>query len=515
MQLTFNGKYFIFNRSRGTPLPLEMLFGGWHRDLDGVLFTPSYPVAARLRDYADSTAKREINRVMISVTPWTGRIPYPKNLSPDKKQLTMARWALDRNRSYLAGRPGVGKTIVAALIINAIHAKGDKSVVYVAPPGLCLNVLNELNKWCPDKRIYVCNGKSISSDIRLAYDIFLVPDSFLIRAETYHLFQSLRRDRLASTVIIDEAHRYKSPEAKRTLALLGEKALTRFFPRTILMSGSPMPNRPMELYPMLKRLAPETIGFRDFHAFAHRYCDPRKVETYGGRWAWDYTGESNFDELKKNVQKNFMLSVDKSHLGLPPKTEEIVIIGENLPAKVAKLDAKILRELSPEKLERDPGKDDQISTYLRELGMVKVNPALKYIRDCMESVDSAIVFAHHRDVVKLLVNGLRKYRPLVISGDTKRDERFKIAETFQKEKRHRILVGNIQACGLGFNLTKAQLVIFVEFSWVPGDNMQASDRAHRRGQKNEVLVQYLVFKNSIDRAKMETNLRKQKVTLAL
>jgi DNA helicase INO80 len=62
---------------------------------------------------------------------------------------------------------------------------------------------------------------------------------------------------------------------------------------------------------------------------------------------------------------------------------------------------------------------------------------------------------------------------------------------------------------LGFNLTKACRVVQVEFSWVYDENRQVFDRAHRYGQKNDVLVQYVVYKNSIDRKVIETAMRKK------
>ncbi len=84
-------------------------------------------------------------------------------------------------------------------------------------------------------------------------------------------------------------------------------------------------------------------------------------------------------------------------------------------------------------------------------------------------------------------------------------------EKFQNKKRHRVMVGNIVACGLGFTLTKATQVFFVEYSWCPKINEQAADRAHRIGQRNNVYVRYMVFANSLDRVVLETDLRKRNV----
>ncbi len=75
-----------------------------------------------------------------------------------------------------------------------------------------------------------------------------------------------------------------------------------------------------------------------------------------------------------------------------------------------------------------------------------------------------------------------------------------------------MLIGNYLAMGIGFTLTKATRGLFVEFSWVPGENEQAGDRMHRIGQTGSVHIQYMVYKNSIDKKVIEALLRKRKAT---
>ncbi len=101
----------------------------------------------------------------------------------------------------------------------------------------------------------------------------------------------------------------------------------------------------------------------------------------------------------------------------------------------------------------------------------------------------------------------------MITGDVLKAKRQPLVDEFQKNPKRRLLIGNIEACGLGFTLTKATRVLFVEFSWVDGQNGQASDRAHRIGQNQSVLVQYVVLKDSFDRQRMETLLRKRALAI--
>jgi SWI/SNF-related matrix-associated actin-dependent regulator 1 of chromatin subfamily A len=157
--------------------------------------------------------------------------------------------------------------------------------------------------------------------------------------------------------------------------------------------------------------------------------------------------------------------------------------------------------------------NNHVATYRKELGMAKLPHAVTIIKSILEETDESIlVFAIHREVTRGLVEALEKYSPLGISGDTPVDRRQEIVREFQENPKRRLFVGNVQAAGVGFTLTKATRVLFVEASWTPADNDQASDRAHRVGQTDNVYVQYLVFKNSIDRSVMETIFSKKRVT---
>jgi len=120
-----------------------------------------------------------------------------------------------------------------------------------------------------------------------------------------------------------------------------------------------------------------------------------------------------------------------------------------------------------------------------------------------------LIFAIHKEVIGILKDGLEKFKPLIITGDTGMSERAKRVAAFQAGE-SRVFIGNIQASGTGFTLTKATRVIFAEFSYVPAENLQAMDRAHRIGQHENVLVQYLVFKDSVDATVMQSILKKNK-----
>lgn len=470
-------------------------------------YTLSHQVAARLRSFADESAKAEIRKHSLTNTPWAGDLVYPEGKTPFPFQLDATRFALARSKSYLALDPGLGKTIIAGLVVNALKWPA----VYICPPFLTRNTAFEVSEWTGHQPFFYRQAPVLLR----TEQVFIMPDSLLFTQEGKIAVASFARAQQHKhnkvVLFVDEAHRFKSDTAKRTKALF---ALTPLFDKVVFLSGTPMPNRPMELYPVLSNCAPETIDFKNKFQFGERYC-----AAYRDQFGWNFSGASNVAELAKKVMGTFMMRVRKADVlkDLPEKSEELVFIGDELPARIAKMDTTLLRDFSPEDLMKGQVPSTYMATYRKELGIVKVKESLKYIQYLLDehTDESILVFAQHREVIRLLVEGLMEYAPAVIVGDTPMAMRQDIVTDFQKDPKRRVFIGNIAAAGTGFTLTKATRVVFVESSWCDADNQQASDRAHRISQKDFVFVQYLVYKNSIDRQVMETIFRKRKITGAL
>lgn len=467
--------------------------------------TPSAAAAARLREYADELAKKQIDRSALVVSPWRGPLPTaPEGRELKPFQVEALLFALGRNRAYLGLDPGLGKTIVAAMLAQAIGGP----VVYICPPFLARNVEEEFATWAPSLRVARYGAEHDPAD---PCDVLIVPDSVIARENVAHAAIDFGAD---GTLIVDEAHRFKNSDAKRSNVLY--LLLIDKFTRVYFMSGTPMPNRPMELYPVLKWLAPGTIDDMTQFDFGRRYC-----AGHHNGFGWDFSGFSNMKELAARViapSGPFMLRMKKKLLDLPPKLEELVVLGAGMSATLVKMNSGLLEKFSPEDLmaralatAKNDGEELHLATYRRLLGVEKVAASVEYLKSILEETsESVLIFAVHKDVIRALEQAFSDYRPFVITGETPMAKRHEQVKEFQLDPRRRVFIGNIQAMGVGFTLTKATRVVFVEFSWVPGENDQASDRAHRIGQREPVLVQYLVFKNSIDKAVVETLLGKRK-----
>jgi SWI/SNF-related matrix-associated actin-dependent regulator 1 of chromatin subfamily A len=535
MELSYRSGKFLVEYDGSLPEPhtsdkLKRL-GFKHNRLDGY-FTTSIQSAAHLRDYADERAEKIFHKAFIQFTRWTGALTVPKGLSLLDHQPGSCRFSLSRSRSYLALAPGLGKTIVAAIIAGTLK----KKVLYVCPPFLMLNTLEEFTKWAPH-----LHTKILGNDDYIVPDVLIVPDSMVTNKDVVKYVKVF-----APQVFFgDEWHRFKTETAQRSKAVYGYTDRRKTPPyqpglldiksleKKIFLSGTPCPNgRPMELFTVLKKCAGEFIEFMPQHQFGVKYCEAFviKNEWTGQQYGYDYTGcdEENFIKLMKKVRTKktdnmtaFMLRLDKKILGLPPVTEEIVILGDDMPRELKSMDEEMLRLYSPKDLLRlsiklamgkaTEQEEVHLMTYRRLLGEHKVKPSCEYIESILEeTTENIFIVAIHKEVIALIAERLKKYSPIVVTGDVPVKKRDALVKSYQAG-RSRVIIGNIDAIGVGFTLTMAHRVLLVEYKYSPGENRQVIDRVHRYGLNHELLAQYLVFRNSLDRSTIETVLHKQKI----
>ena len=124
-----------------------------------------------------------------------------------------------------------------------------------------------------------------------------------------------------------------------------------------------------------------------------------------------------------------------------------------------------------------------------------------YVTNLLLNQQKFILFAHHRTVLDSLEEFLQKKHTayIRIDGDTDIQKRFKLVEQFQTSKQCLVALLSINATATGITLTSAAMVVFAELSWTPAIMIQAEDRAHRIGQKNDTVdVRYLYGRDTLD-----------------
>ena len=413
----------------------------------------------------------------------------PPNLEYLPYQKAGIEYALGRKSVLLADEMGLGKTIQAIGVIN--QKPEVKSVIIVAPKTLLLNWKNECNKWLVNKQL----------TIAVVHKEYTDADIIITNYESLQKFEK-QLDRKFDVVILDEAHYIKNEKRIRS------KAAKKLQAKMIQMrlTGTPILNRPVELWNIVNDLDPKNFG--NFWKFAQRYCNAHR-----GEFGWDFKGASNLEELQMRLRETVMVRRLKCEVlkDLPAKIRqavEIEVTKEQTVMIAKEAELKIKYQMLFE-----PADFAELSILKHKLGISKVPSVVEFVKEGLDSDETKKVFipAHHKDVVRLLEEQLKQYGVVTLTGDTKEADRQVNVDKFQSDPTTRVFIGTIKAAGFGITLTAANWVVFAEMDEVPGNMNQAEDRCHRIGQKDSVLVQHLVLEGSYDSKNINSLFEKQQI----
>lgn len=472
-------------------------------------------------------------------TDTTFTVAVPDGLTPYPYQRAGIEYASHRDGVLFGDEMGLGKSCQA--ILSAI-ARDAKEILVICPASLKLNLAHEIVMWSTDSpTVTVYDGlKTIEKAAGDGRRWHVINFDIVHRKRNMEWIHSRRWD----CVIIDEAHKLKNPEAKRTQAIFGGtmvekkagmKKLSWRQPAIaadlrLALTGTPLPNRPVEVFPILKWLAPDVWG--NYNEFVQRYCNA-KVGFGGGL---DVSGASNLGELNMRMRESCMVRREKAEVlkDLPPKTYKIIEfppVGEmkhhlDRETMTWSLAEESRGKLAEARRKANDNEDDEsykqqceclqsnisaafndMARIRAEIAAAKLPMVVDHLEQSLETSKKIIVFCHHRVLVEGIMEAMAKWKPVKLVGGMNATDKQKSVEQFQNGD-SRLFVGNIQAAGVGITLTASSHVVFAEQSWVPAEMSQACDRAHRIGQKDNVLVEILVAENSLD-AKMMSQVAKK------
>jgi SWI/SNF-related matrix-associated actin-dependent regulator 1 of chromatin subfamily A len=432
-------------------------------------------------------------------------------------------YAVPRTNTLIGDEMGLGKTIQAAGLINATPP--IRKVLVVCPASLKINWERELRRWLARPlSIGVANGGWPQTDVVIVnYDVLRKFDA-QIKAVDWDL------------AIFDEAHYVKNSKAQRTQAIFGkwdaESKSWKVAPirasRRLFLTGTPILNRPKELWTIVHALDRKGLGenWRTFHT---RYC-----AGYQGSHGWNIDGASNLPELNSKLRAAFMIRRLKSEVltELPAKRRQIIVLEPSKKARalierqnaLAERVTKAKEALAASKASEDPkafeaavaaledasgAEFEEMSALRHEIALAKLSQVIEHVRDALDgSEGKIIIFAHHRDAVEALTKEFSDVGAVKLMGGDAPADKQAAVDRFQSDASCRVFVGSIKAAGVGITLTAATHVVFAEQDWTPGWNQQAEDRAHRIGQRESVLIQYVVLDGSLDAHIAQVNVDK-------
>lgn len=402
-------------------------------------------------------------------------------------------------RALVALPPGLGKTLIS--YTWALRNPAVRPVVVVCPASLKFNWVAEATKHSTGFRCEVLEGRKPQHLDPLKADVWVV--NYDVLADW---LGELRRVN-PMLVIADECHMAKSRTAKRSKAL---RSLCKGVPCVLALSGTPLVNRPAELYNVLNILRPEL--YPSFFQFATEYCRLRRTP-----WGLDYSGAKNLGRLHSRLLRECMVRRKKEDVlkDLPPKRRNLVTlpIEGRSQYDLAVKDFLAWLRANGERTGFDvkSQKIVQIGAIKRLAARLKMGAALEWVDNFLEEgEDKILLFAVHKPVISELKERYGK-GCVVVDGSVTGRDRQRAFDRFQSDPGVRVFVGNIQAAGTGWNATAASDVAFVEMAWTPGEMVQAEDRVHRIGQDRPVTIHYLLAHDTIEEDLCQTLERKARV----
>lgn len=565
--------------------------------VDGVMWTD------RAREHVDLRLKQALASVGLSYAAESGfRVPMPGRIHPRTGlpfdflpfQHVGVEYALQRKDTLIGDPPGLGKTLQAVGVSNCdIHAR---RILVICPASLKENWRREWTLW--DTKGLTVGIAETSKQIRVPDGIFksgkrkgqpktriaeVIPEFWpdtevvIVNPDILSRYEKQIKGQVWDILIVDEAHSLKTAESGRTLFVLGgsrkefvlnsdgkktnRKERVYYNPieanRRVFLTGTPMMNRPVELWPIVKAFDPNGLG-RNYEEYVYRYCGAWHDPMRGKFGALDVSGATNLEELGQKLRAAFMIRRSKKEVlpELPDIFRQVVLLDsleirdlverESEIAEALKLYEVSILKNNRSELEQDieigkqvidvvekygfgdayadPDKPnaralniefaaailglepplvqamfEELAAVRRALGLAKLSTVVPWVKNFLDGGEKLILFAYHSDVVKRLAEELQEYSPAVIWGGTQVNKRQAEVDRFQTDEACRVIIMNIDAGGVGYTLTRAADVAFAEGDWVPTKIQQAIDRACRIGQlAAKIMAFFLMANGSLD-----------------
>lgn len=431
-------------------------------------------------------------------------------------QVTGVKWLYNIYKcgfgGILADEMGLGKSIQLIYFIKEVlKEKKDAKILIIAPTSLIYNWKNEFDKFGSELKYKVCADNKLKREELLNHldDTNIIITTYGLIREDKEIYQNINFEVIA----IDEAQNIKNTTAQMTKVIKSLNGNSKF-----ALTGTPLENSVLELWSIFDFIMPgyltSIINFQK--KYGVKEVDDNSIKL--------------LDNLKKQI-KPFILRRKKKEVitELPDKIENNIYLEltkEQKKIYVAELE-KTQKEL--DELIRNEGftkgsfKILQLLGRLRQIcidpnivyenytgGSAKIEQIVPLVKEIISNGHKILLFSSYKtaiDIVnrELTNNDISCY---VIDGSVSAKKRMQLVENFNNDNTNVFLI-TLKAGGTGLNLTSADVVIHLDLWWNPQVENQATDRAHRIGQKNTVEVIKLVCKGTIEERILELQNKKK------
>lgn len=414
-------------------------------------------------------------------------------------QASAADLMATRERFGLHDEMGIGKT---ATSIGAVDRLGARRGIVIAPAMLRENWLREFKRFSTVER-RICKGKNIHDFVAWSRGRFDVLVTSYEQA-TKWAPKFIEDGEFIDFLLMDEAHYLKNLNAARTRAILGHEAsgfdgITGWAEYAWHVTGTPMPNDPLDLYTFLRFARAIDMPPEEFV----KYFFERSLGTYSAR---HYAKPDMLATLQQLIFNN---SIKRTHadvgLELPPIwLKETLLEGSTIDINKALEAYPDLERVVIEAIESGDVASltaDHIAIVRRLVGKAKAVPYAELLKTELDAMPTKrVVFCWHTEPLLHVARYLQKYGygVVVAHGGTNEHDRQEAVRRFMEDPNTHVFIGNIKVAGVGLTLTESCEIDMLESDWSPAGNAQAIKRVHRIGQSQAVHARFITLANSID-----------------
>jgi SNF2 family DNA or RNA helicase len=408
----------------------------------------------------------------------------------------------------LGDEPGLGKTIQS---IGTLSITNSFPALIICPNTLKFQWYEEIKKWLPGKSCIIIGGTKKQREEKWKENAdFCIMNYELLNRDLKYI-----KEKKWESIISDESTRISNPRTQQSKNIKKIKANRR-----IAMTGTPLNNTVNDLWNIIDFCQPGSLG--SYWQFTEQYC-------IKDRWG-SVTGYKNLPELKEKLY-SLMIRRKKEEVldDLPDKLCETIYLEFDKEEQQIydAIKDEIIEELKEYELDtilNDKFLSNAVVKMVRlrqascsfelvskHTHSVKVDALNELLTDILHESSKVIIFTTFKKMANILNNKLKKYNPLLFTGETEQEDRNKIVKLFNTNDKYKMLVMT-DAGAHGLNLQSANYIIHYDLPWSLSKVEQREGRAHRIGQKNKLTIFKLIVKNTIDEYVLKVLHNKQKTS---
>ena len=464
-----------------------------------------------------------------------------------KVQKEGIKFLLQNKKCILADSMGLGKSLQA--VVASMETKCEK-ILIICPASLKSTWKREISIYNDPTTVTIINGSEWKNSTKFTiinYDIldnfYKIPTDIvyeekimddgttqkvpvMVKSSNGTLVpktkKSLKKDKIKEClsqsplfldkfdcVIIDEAHKLSNNTSIRYKVIYD--FLKKSKPNYVfLLTGTPLTNRPMNLYHILKLIDADVT--HDYQYYVKRYCEGKEMKLKTGKKIMLTGGATNLEELCEKIKHVYIRRLLTDMEDMVNKTVETRYY--DLTNEQMQKYNELWEEYVSAQLEQG-NEDSEDYRQLVEGILVRQYLAKQMIKNTIQLVDEKI-----EDDEKVIIictfteeiEELKKYygdKCVVYDGKMTIKQKDKAEYEFMNNPKIKVFIGQIVACSVGLTLTAAHTLIFNSYSWIAADNLQAQDRIYRLNQTHDVTCIYQLFNDSISQNMFDKVMRKE------